>query len=216
MTSVLSVLVSAALVCQSPEPAGAPDASVMPDSTHRQLFEAGRSFAEFMAKAERRKEQWDRNFREAVVPDALLARARAAAGPWKFLVVAVDGCSDSVNTIPYLAKLVQQLMGAELRIVGSDVGRAVMDAHKTPDGRGATPTVVLLDATYAERGCWVERPSVLQQWIADQKGKAKDDEIFERKMKWYDDDKGLKTLEELVEMMERAGRGERACAAQGA
>jgi len=37
-----------------------------------------------------------------------------------------------------------------LRIIGSDVGRAIMNAHRTPDGRAATPTVLLIDADFTE------------------------------------------------------------------
>jgi hypothetical protein len=185
------------------------------DSTYARLFAEGRTFADFLARAERRKEQWERNFKQAVIPDALLARARAARGPWKLLVVAVDGCSDSVNTIPYLAKLAEQLMGVELRIIGSDVGRGIMDAHKTPDGRGATPTVLLLDANHAERGCWVERPGALVSWLATEQSKRSADEQFEGKMQWYDADKGQRTLDDLVDMMEKAARGESACTAGG-
>lgn len=187
-------------------------APVVVDSSYRALYESGKSFGEFLATAERRKEQWERNFKNAVVPDALAGRARSSLGPWKVLVVAVDGCSDSVNTVPYLAKLIQQLVGFDMRIVGNDVGRWVMDSHKTPDGRGATPTVILLDANYAERGCWIERPVQLQQFMAEQKGKADDDAIFSGKMKWYDDDKGHQTLEEIVAIMEQAAAGKPACA----
>lgn len=198
--SLLTTLASAALACQATLTAPAAPA----DSTYRQLFEGGRTFADFVSRAERRKEQWEKNYAQAAPHDALVSRARATGGPWKLLVVAVDGCSDSVNTIPYLARLMEQVMGVELRIIGSDVGRAIMDAHKTPDGRGATPTVLLLDANYTERGAWVERPSELQGWIAGQKGKMSDNEIFERKMQWYDDDKGLKTVAEVVALMEKA------------
>jgi hypothetical protein len=86
-----------------------------------------------------------------------------------------------------------------------------MDAHKTPDGRGATPTLVLLDQNYEERGCWIERPTELQSWITSQKGKTSDDDIFSKKMKWYDDDRGSKTLEEVVAMIEAAARGSKSC-----
>ncbi|MGQ0648315.1 MAG: thioredoxin family protein [Gemmatimonadaceae bacterium] len=201
---ILSVLVGAALACPwSADPTAISPAPTS-DSSYRRLFESGRSYADFMANAERRKEQWEKNFRAATVPDALLARARATAGPWKLLVVAVDGCSDSVNTIPYIARLVEQLMGVELRVIGSDEGRAIMEAHRTPDGRAATPTLLLLDGNYEERGSWIERPAELRLWMTGQKGKLKDDGIFEGKMKWYDDDKGLKTIEEVVGLMEKA------------
>jgi hypothetical protein len=177
------------------------------DSTNRRLFDGGQRFAEFLAAAQQRKAQWEQNAARAAFPDALVARARAAGGPWKLLVIAVDGCSDSVNTIPYLARLMEQVPGVELRIIGSAAGRAIMEAHRTPDGRGATPTVLLLDADYVERGAWIERPSALQGWILAQKGVLDDAEVFTRKMRWYDEDQGRQTVEEIVALMERASRG---------
>jgi hypothetical protein len=43
--------------------------------------------------------------------------------------------------------------------------------------------------------------------MTDHKG----DGQFEGKMKWYDDDKGARTIEELVEILEAAGRGTPIC-----
>lgn len=185
--------------------------SAIPDSTYKRLFESGRTMTQFLEAAKARKEQWARNYARGVVSDAVLTRARSAPGPWKLLVVAVDGCSDSVNTVPYIARLIEQLMGTEMRIVDSNVGRVVMDAHLTPDGRGATPTVVLLDANYQERGCWVERPAELRDWMLDNKGKVQDNELFEHKMAWYDEDVGAKTLVDIAAMLESAGKGEVKC-----
>lgn len=181
------------------------------DSTHRELFERGVTFTEFLKRASARKEQWDRNYAAAAAPDALVARARAVGGSWKLLVVAVDGCSDSVNTIPYLARLAEQVPGIELRIVNSELGRSVMNAHRTPDGRAATPTIVLLDSNYEERGCWVERPADLQRWMIDNKGKVKDSELVDHKMAWYGTDKGTTTVGEVVAIIEAAAKGERLC-----
>jgi hypothetical protein len=207
MTTLLPTLLSAVLAC-SP---GADVRAAPADSTFRALYESGVPFETFLAKAENRKEQWVKNYGQAVVPDALLTRARAAAGPWKILVVAVDGCSDSVNTIPYIAKLAEQLMGVELRIIDNKVGKDVMGAHQTPDGRSATPTVVLLDDTFAERGCWVERPAALLKWMADEKAKG-NNEVFAGKMAWYDTDKGASTMADLVAVLEGAAAGTPVCA----
>lgn len=185
--------------------------SAIPDTTYRRLFESGVPMDAFLAAAKARKAQWAANYERGVVADAVLTRARSAPGPWKLLVVAVDGCSDSVNTVPYVARLAEQLMGVELRIIDSKVGSAVMAAHHTPDGRGATPTVILLDANYQERGCWIERPTELRDWILGNKGKLKDNEIFEHKMAWYDEDVGAKTLNDIAAMIEAAGKGEVKC-----
>ncbi|MBK8647211.1 MAG: thioredoxin family protein [Gemmatimonadetes bacterium] len=185
--------------------------SAVPDTTYRRLFEGGATMETFLGAAKARKEQWAANYARGAVADAVLARARSAPGPWKLLVVAVDGCSDSVNTVPYIARLAEQVMGVELRIVDNIVGRAVMDAHRTPDGRGATPTVILLDANYQERGCFIERPAELRDWILGSKGNKADKEIFDHKMSWYDEDKGTKTVSEIAEMIEAAGKGEVKC-----
>ena len=221
MISLLhAVLAASACVVSSGAPGGAPDAGSgaatvsvagIPDSTYRRLFDGGLTMEAFLAAAKARKEQWATNYGRGVVADAVLSQSRSAPGPWRLLVVAVDGCSDSVNTVPYIARLVEQLMGVELRIVDNVVGRPVMDAHRTPDGRGATPTVILLDANFEERGCWVERPAELRDWMLEHKGKAKDSELFDHKMAWYEEDKGVKTLADIAAMFEAAGKHEPKC-----
>ncbi|MCC6930811.1 MAG: thioredoxin family protein [Gemmatimonadaceae bacterium] len=185
--------------------------AAIPDSTYRRLFESGVTMDAFLAAARQRKEQWAANYARGAVPDAVLTAARSAPGPWKLLVVAVDGCSDSVNTVPYIARLAEQVMGVELRIIDSAAGRVVMDAHRTPDGRGATPTVVLLDATFRERGCFIERPAELRDWILGNKGKQADKDIMDHKMTWYDTDAGQRTVAEVAELIAAAGRGEVKC-----
>lgn len=211
MITFLAASLIASSCVASPPGSPVPDAHragmLAKDSAYRRLFDGGVGFAEFLERAKARREMWHRHYEQGTVADALVTRARAAGGPWKFLVVAVDGCSDSVNTIPYLARLVEQLPGSELRVVSSDVGRAVMDAHRTPDGRSATPTVILLDSNYEERGCWIERPAELQRWMLDNKGKVEDSALMSHKMSWYAEDKGGKTVADVVAMMEGAGKG---------
>lgn len=213
-------LLLAGSVCLTSEPAVPAAARVPPtgvvraDSTYRALYEAGLGFSEFVDRAQQRKEQWQRHFDTAVFPEALVTRAAHAGGPWRLLVVAVSGCSDSVNSIPYLARLAARIPGLDLRIVDSNAGRSVMESHRTPDGRAATPTVILLDADFEERGCWIERPSELQSWILSQKGKLADGEIFDRKMQWYDEDKGARSLDEIVSVLEAAAAGGARCGAR--
>ena len=188
--------------------------AVRRDVDYAKLFADGQSFADFLDKAKQRKDQWHGNYGRAAVPDALLARATRVTGTWNVLVVAVDSCSDSVSTIPYIAKLVESLPNVTLRIVDSKVGKEVMEQHRTPDNRAATPTVILLDSTFTERGCWIERPRELQAKIAGEKQKDKDADVFEGKMAWYEKDAGASTLAEFVEMIEKASRGEAACDAK--
>jgi hypothetical protein len=75
------------------------------DSTLVALYERGQDFATFYAAARARRELWVRNWEQGRVPADALARARALPGRWRILAVALDACSDSVNTIPFLARL---------------------------------------------------------------------------------------------------------------
>lgn len=176
------------------------------DSTYHALYESGTTFADFVATATARKAQWEGNYAMKVAPDALVTRAIAAGSGWKLLVVTVPGCSDSVNIVPYLASLLDKIPSIEMRLINVTDGRAVMEAHRTPDGRAATPTVILLDAGFNERGCWIERPANLRALLSS--GAS-----FEGKMAWYDKDRGASSLEEIVQMIEAAHAGSKRCGA---
>ena len=174
------------------------------DSTYRALYESGETFADFVSKATARKAQWEGNYALNVAPDALVTRAAAAGSGWKLLVVTVPGCSDSVNIVPYMASFLDKVPSIEMRLIDPTAGKAVMEAHRTPDGRAATPTVILLDAEFNERGCWVERPSTLIELM-------KNGTNFDGKMAWYDKDRGASSLEEIVQVIEAAHAGSPKC-----
>jgi hypothetical protein len=182
------------------------------DDDLKSLFEGGRSYTDFLGAATRRAELWHGNTEKAAgIDPALVARARAVGGTWRLLAVAVDSCSDSVSTIPYLARLVALVDGLDMRIIDSTVGRGIMEAHRTPDGRAATPTVLLLDSSYDEAGCFIERPPTLQTWILENDGTLSGNEIVEQKMEWYANDSGHATVEALVEVLEAAAAGRTLC-----
>lgn len=189
---------------------GAPRAEcATPPVVHADTLQAiwlqGVPFGEFLAATKARHDQWVTNYAASAPLDAtLVARAAAVAGRWRLLVVAVDSCSDSVSTVPWIAKLADQLPNIELRVVLPEVGRAVMEAHRTPDGRAATPTVVLLDETGALRGCFIERPPALRAHLDSLSG-------MERKMAWYAADAGRQTVTEMVTMLEAAAAGGMQC-----
>lgn len=215
-----SPFIAALLLAASAGPAlpcadgDAPPRSVLEapaDDVLRALYLRGQTFADFYAEADSRRELWERNYGQGVVAEGLVRRARAVGGTWHLLAVAIDGCSDSVNTIPYLALLVEQVPGLEMRIVDSTVGRAVMDARRTADGRAATPTVVLLDANHDDAGCFIERPKDLQAWLTENDGKLSTQALFEGKMGWYQDDGGASTVAEVVALMEAAAAGQPRC-----
>lgn len=202
---------AAPLHCDVASDGVVPVAVPVADSTLAALYASGVDYRTFLADAKSRRAQWESHTANAVVPADALAAARAVPGRYRLLVAMVDSCSDSVNTIPYLARLVEQVPSLEMRVVLPGPGKPIMEAHRTPDGRPATPTVVVLDEAGDEVGCWVERPSVLQTNAVRARGEGTL-EIFQRdKQAWYDADAGASTIREVVAVLQAAGTGTPRC-----
>lgn len=164
------------------------------------LFDRGVTWDAFLGGVESQRDKWTTNTERAAVDPDLVQRFKRIAPGLKILVVAEAGCSDSVNTIPYLAKLAA-LSGVDLRIVNKATGAPVIEHHRTPDGRTATPTVILI-RDGKEAGAWVERPAVLQTWHMSM-ASLDSDERLSRKLSWYDWDRGATTLAEIVALAEK-------------
>jgi hypothetical protein len=218
MIHPLLFLVLSASPCAagSVSPVGASSATsasashALPADSLKTAYEGGQTWAAFYDAAERRRELWVRNWTNATVSEELVARARAA-GSWRILVITEPGCSDSVNSVPYIAKLVEETPGLELRLVDSKMGRPWMEAHRSADGRAATPTVLVLDAEYEIRGCWIEQPAKLQAFWLPVVARGTTAEQLDEKMAWYAEDGGRETLRELVEVLEGAASGQVIC-----
>jgi hypothetical protein len=176
-----------------------------------EVYRQGRSLSAFLLGVQRRRDVWDESIRLAAVPDALAVRARAVGGTWRVLIISEPGCSDSANSVPYIAKLAELTPGMEVRLVTSDLGRPWLEAHRTPDGRAATPAVLLLDESYSIRGCWVEQPAALQAWWLPALEDGTAPRRFDEKMRWYRRDSGREVLREFVEMLEAGGAGTGTC-----
>ncbi len=177
------------------------------------LYRSGRTWGAFLASANAQRSAWLARADGAQADSAQVARAAAVSGRWRFLVIAEDWCRDSVESIPYLARLVELVPSLELRIVRSDEAAGLMRRYPTPDGRPATPTVVLLDSTFAERGCFVERPAALRRWIDGHRSRLDPGGLAAGERDWYRRDRGREVVRELVGMLEAAGAGGRRCPA---
>lgn len=181
------------------------------DSTLLALHGSGQTFADFLAATKARRAGWLGLADSARVSDALLTRARQVGGNWKLLVVAVDACGDSMNTVPWLARLAQEVPGIDLRIVLPAAGRPVQESFRSLDGRTATPTFVLLDAEGRERGCIVEQPRPLRDWARANRGVVSLDSLHVGIRAFYAANKGEAIVTEAIEMLEAAKAGQRHC-----
>jgi thioredoxin family protein len=168
------------------------------------LLKKGIGYGDFVERATARRDEWKRNTERAQLGPGVVDRARQLAHPWYILVVAEPSCSDSVNTLPYIAKLVESVPERfDLLIVDSTVGRTVMETYRTPDGRAATPTVVLLRKDWQGMRTWIERPAALRAWLDEQPKDFTADQLRSGKASWYATDSGKSALNELLTLMEQ-------------
>lgn len=177
------------------------------DSTtarNQSLYSSGIEFGVFLDLAERRKELWHDNFAAGSVPTEIQEGLSGLHGTYHLLAVAIDGCSDSVNTIPYLAHMVAATDRIDMRIIDSTRGRAIMEENRTPDERPATPTVLILDESFRTVGVFIERPSELQEWALGEGKEVSSQAFMTHKTDWYDQDRGLMTMTEVLSTISAA------------
>ncbi len=210
--TLLALGLAASPVGCTPAPLGrAPLPAPVASDSLALLYGQGRTWEAFLEAAKQRRQTWLDNYANGTPDPEQVARAAAIAGQWRFLVVAEDWCGDSANTIPYLARLVELVPSLEMRIVNSTEGAGVMAAHPTEDGRGATPTVVLLDEAGVERGCWVERPYALRKVVADLKAGLTTGNQVQVITAWRAEDRGHSTVTDLVDLLGLAAAGTARC-----
>ena len=137
----------------------------------------------------------------------MVARFKHAGDGLRILVVAEDWCPDSVNALPYVAALASSA-AVPLRIVDRKVGEPLMNRHRTPDGRIATPTVVLLRNGH-EVDAWVERPGLVQRWFLSMATNPESARRFGERQSWYESDHGHTVLAEVIALAERSAASSR-------
>ncbi len=170
----------------------------------QELYAAGITFADFLENARARRDEWRARYNDATVSPDLMTRMRELPGKRRLLVVAEDWCSDSANTIPYVARLVD---GAperlEMRVIDSQRGKPVMEAFRTPDGRAATPVIVVLDEHGRVVGKWTERPSSTQAWFLEKQKTTMQKPLHDELIEWYRKDAGKTTVGEIADILGR-------------
>jgi hypothetical protein len=171
------------------------------------LFSQGETWQQFLNHTRNQHDAWTTNAVRADPPRDIVERFARAGDGLQLLVVAEDWCADSVNTIPYVAKLAAAA-GVPLRIVNRAIGAPLLAAHPTRDGRPATPTVVLV-RDGEDAGAWVERPAPLQALFFAMATDPESARRFADRASWYTADRGRTTMAEVVALAEASRRQKR-------
>lgn len=163
----------------------------------RKLWDAALTFDAFVAacKAEHCG-LWQGIYKLARIPSWAVA-ALPSNVQRKLLVIAEDWCGDASNTVPIIARMVDQIPGLELRIIMRDQHPEVMDQYLT-NGSRSIPIVIALDESFEEVGHWGPRPSELQTWVLANRGTMPKAEFYPKVRQWYARDRGETTIREVL------------------
>ena len=168
------------------------------------LYAQGITFAEFLDQVRARREEWRAHYNDATVSADLITRMRALPDRRRILVVAADYCFDSTNTIPYVARLADAVPERlQLRVLDPTRGQPIMEAHKTPDGRAATPTIAILGEDGHFIAAWTERPTATQTWFLEQQKVTMQKPLHDQLEAWYASDAGKTTVAEIAALLSR-------------
>ncbi len=168
----------------------------------RERFFAGATFAELLARPKDNSELWEAIYKRAKLSPAAEERASALSGHWHLLVLNEDWCGDSVNLLPHIARLEECCPTIDMRILGREANRDLMDQHLTGTSR-SIPIVIVYDIGFVERGWWGPRPSVLQGWVMSAGLALPKPDRYRHIRTWYARDRGETVVSELLAIMER-------------
>lgn len=169
-------------------------------------WEVGLTYEQFVRQSTEHCALWTGVYRTAQVPAWAVTEAADIGVRFRLVVLAEDWCGDATNTVPVIAKWVEQTPGIEMRILRRDQHPDVMDRYLSGTAR-AIPVVIVLTEDLEEVGWWGPRPHELQTYVRAQRSAGRDKKDFYPEIRrWYAKDKGHTTLRELLTVMREARR----------
>lgn len=119
-----------------------------------------------------------------------------------WLVISEGWCGDAAQILPIIYKMAELSENIDLKIVLRDENEALMNDFLTNGGK-AIPKLIILDEENEVIGDFGPRPEPARKLIADYKAinGVVDEPIKIELQKWYLQDKGVSTQNEIMQLM---------------
>mgnify|MGYP003150531809 FL=1 len=119
-----------------------------------------------------------------------------------WLVISEPWCGDAAQSLPFLNKIAQLLEIIDLKIVLRDENPELMDKFLT-NGSQSIPVVIMLDSDFNVINTFGPRSKAATKLVIDYKehhGKI-DDAFKEMLQLWYNNDKGISIINDILETL---------------
>ena len=140
------------------------------------------------------------------VPDEIKEKLKELKKEHTLLVISEGWCGDAAQILPVMNKITAETDKLDLKIVLRDENDELMNDYLTNGARSIPKLVLIEKDTLVARGSWGPRPHDAAKLIMDNKEKfgKVTTEAKEELQKWYLQDKGHSTMEEIALLLENA------------
>ena len=127
---------------------------------------------------------------------------RSIRSPQYWVVITELWCGDAAQALPLIHKMASHNTRIHLRLLLRDENPEIMDAYLT-NGSRSIPKLILLNESLEEKGVWGPRPApaqvIMQEW--KDAGGGDKSAMLENVQRWYLEDKGKTTEQEIMELL---------------
>lgn len=138
------------------------------------------------------------------IPEKIQNRLNNLEQHYIFLVITEGWCGDAAQIVPVLNKMTEASDKIELKLALRDDNNELMELFLT-NGSKSIPKLIVLDTkTKQVLSSWGPRPAGAAKLIVDYKAEHGiiDDTAKTELQKWYLKDKGISTMQEIIETIE--------------
>jgi hypothetical protein len=119
-------------------------------------FSKGMTWKEYMAQMGETQKRTEDNYNKAALSADDKTFFSGVKGVKNVLMLAENWCGDVHRNSPMIARIVESIPGAELRVFLRDQNLDIVDCFLN-NGYRSIPVVVFFDANWNEIGRWIER-----------------------------------------------------------
>lgn len=166
-----------------------------PDQSEVKLYATGLNI--------KRMDKWDKI---AKFSPEVVERVNNLRCLYTWLVLTEGWCGDAAQIVPFAAKLASETPLINLKLILRDENPEVMDQFLT-EGTKSIPKIVVLDDAFNVTADWGPRPKPAQEILRKHKtGPEWDKDAFHEDLHlWYAKDRGLHTMNELIDLVDQCG-----------
>lgn len=132
----------------------------------------------------------------------VIEKIESISRPIEWIVLTEGWCGDAAQNLPIINKFADINSNINLRIVLRDEHPELMDQFLTNGGR-AIPKLIQVENNYSKIESWGPRPTIATKMVAD--FKAKNGTVtpeFKKDLQvWYNKDKGISTVEDMMSFL---------------